>query len=55
MIWRAVAGGWAKWRREREIKKAVAALAEQDDRMLRDMGIPHRSRIERILRYGRDD
>ena len=55
MIWRAVAGGWAKWRREREIKKAVAALAEHDDRMLRDMGIPHRSRIEQILRYGRDD
>ena len=55
MIWRAVAGGWGKWRREREIKKAVAALAEQDDRMLRDMGILHRSRIEQILRYGRDD
>jgi hypothetical protein len=55
MIWRAVAGGWAKWRREREIKKAVAALAEYDDRMLRDMGIPHRSRIEQIVRYGRDD
>ncbi|MGV7213762.1 hypothetical protein [Bradyrhizobium sp. UFLA05-112] len=55
MIWRAVAGRWARWRREREIKKAVAALAEQDDRMLRDMGILHRSRIERILRYGRDD
>jgi hypothetical protein len=55
VIWRTVAGGWARWRREREIKKAVAALAEQDDRMLRDMGILHRSRIERILRYGRDD
>src|SRR5262245_57193398 len=38
MIWRAVAGGWARWCREREIKKAVAALAEQEDRMLRDMG-----------------
>jgi hypothetical protein len=55
MIGRAIAGKWAKWRSEREIKKAVAALAEHDDRMLRDMGIPHRSRTEQILRYGRDD
>jgi len=55
VIWRAIAGGWAKWRREREIKKAIAELAEHDDRMLRDMGIPNRSRIERILRHGRDD
>ncbi|MGY8661402.1 DUF1127 domain-containing protein [Bradyrhizobium sp. UFLA05-109] len=55
MIWRAVAGGWAKWRREREIKEAVATLAEYDDRMLRDMGILHRSQTEQIIRYGRDD
>jgi uncharacterized protein YjiS (DUF1127 family) len=54
MIWRAIASPWAKWRREREIKKAVTALAEFDDRTLRDMGIPHRSRIEQIVRYGRD-
>jgi hypothetical protein len=26
---------------EREIKKAVTALGEFDDRTLRDMGIPH--------------
>ena len=32
MIWRAVASGWAKRRREREIKRAVAALADYDDR-----------------------
>jgi len=44
----------AKWRREREIKKAVTALAEFDDRTLRDTGIPHRSQIEQIVRYGRD-
>jgi uncharacterized protein YjiS (DUF1127 family) len=43
IIWRAIASRWAKWRREREINKAVAALAECDDRELRDMGIPHRS------------
>jgi uncharacterized protein YjiS (DUF1127 family) len=54
MIWRAIAGGWTRWRREREIKKAVAALAELDNRMLRDMGIPHSSQIERVVRYGRD-
>jgi uncharacterized protein YjiS (DUF1127 family) len=54
MIWRAIASRWAKWRREGEVKKAVAALAQYDDRTLRDMGIPHRSQIEQIVRDGRD-
>ena len=54
MIWRAIASRCAKWRREREIKRAVAVLAEFDDRTLRDMGIPHQSLIEQIGRYGRD-
>jgi hypothetical protein len=40
--------------REREIKKAVAALAELDDRTLRDLGIPHRSHIEQTVRYCHD-
>jgi uncharacterized protein YjiS (DUF1127 family) len=53
-IWSAIVSRWAKWRREREIKGAVAALAEFDDRTLRDMGISHRSRIEQVVRYGRD-
>lgn len=52
--WCLVASRWANWRREREIKKAVAALAEYDDRVLRDMGVSHRSEIEQIVRYGRD-
>jgi hypothetical protein len=39
---------------EREIKKAVAALAKFDDRTLRDMGIPHRSQIEQVVRFCRD-
>jgi uncharacterized protein YjiS (DUF1127 family) len=52
--WAAVASRWARWHRERELKKAVAALAEFDDRTLRDMGIPHRSEIEQVVRYGRD-
>jgi uncharacterized protein YjiS (DUF1127 family) len=41
-------------RREREIKKAVAALAKLDDRTLRDLGIPQRSQIEQVVRYCRD-
>jgi uncharacterized protein YjiS (DUF1127 family) len=40
--------------RELEIEKAVAALAELDDRTLRDLGIPHRSQIERTVRYCHD-
>jgi uncharacterized protein YjiS (DUF1127 family) len=53
-IWRGIASRRAKWRREREIRKAVAALATHDDRLLRDMGFPHRSQIEQVLRHGRD-
>jgi hypothetical protein len=40
--------------REREIEKAVAALAALDDRTLRDLGIAHRSHIERTVRYCHD-
>lgn len=54
MIWRGIARWWTKRRREREINDAVDALAEYDDRMLRDIGIPHRSQIEQIVRHGRD-
>jgi uncharacterized protein YjiS (DUF1127 family) len=53
-FWNLIAGVRAHWRREREIKKAVYALAEFDDRTLRDMGIPDRSQIERTVRQGRD-
>jgi uncharacterized protein YjiS (DUF1127 family) len=52
--WSAVAGRWWHWRREREVKKAVATLVELDDRTLRDIGIPHRSQIEHAVRYGRN-
>jgi uncharacterized protein YjiS (DUF1127 family) len=41
-------------RREREIKRAVTALRDFDDRTLRDMGISGRSDIERMVRYCRD-
>jgi hypothetical protein len=54
VIWRATANRWAIWRRDREIKVAVALLSEHDDRMLQDMGIPHRSQIEEIVRQGRN-
>ncbi len=40
--------------RERKIKKAAAALAELDDRTLLDMGIPHRSQIEQVVRFCHD-
>jgi uncharacterized protein YjiS (DUF1127 family) len=53
-IWNLIAGVRAHWRREREIKKAVYALAEFDDRTLRDMGIRDRYQIERTVRQGRD-
>jgi hypothetical protein len=39
---------------ERKIEKAVAALAKLDDRTLRGLGIPHRSYIERTVRYCHD-
>jgi uncharacterized protein YjiS (DUF1127 family) len=49
-----IAGAWAQWCREREIRRAVYALSEFDDRTLRDMGIPSRSRIEHVVRFCRD-
>jgi uncharacterized protein YjiS (DUF1127 family) len=48
-----VATLWNDWLRERRIKRGVAALAQYDDRTLRDLGIC-RSDIERVVRYGRD-
>ena len=54
MIWRAIASGWAERRREREIQRAVDAVADYDDRLLRDMGFSYRSQIEQIVRNGRD-
>ena len=42
------------WRREREIKSAVAALGKYNERTLRDLGIHGRADIERMVRYCRD-
>jgi uncharacterized protein YjiS (DUF1127 family) len=53
-IYDTAAALWAHWRREREIKRAVVALAQFDDRTLRDMGIISRSEIERVVRYCHD-
>jgi hypothetical protein len=52
--WHAIAGRWAQGRREREIKKAFAAVVEADRRASRNFGIPHRSPIEEVARYRRD-
>ena len=52
--WHAIAGRWAQGRREREIKKAFAAVMEADRRASRNFGIPHRSPIEEVARYRRD-
>jgi uncharacterized protein YjiS (DUF1127 family) len=54
-VWRFIASGLASWRREQEIRQAVDALAEFDDRTLRDIGISGRSGIEYAVRHGRDD
>lgn len=54
MIWRPIARWSAKRRREREIRKTVVTLAECDDRTLLDMGVPHRSQIEQMVRNGRN-
>jgi uncharacterized protein YjiS (DUF1127 family) len=53
-FWKSVVALWAHACRKQKIKRTVAALAELDDRTLRDMGIPHRSGIEQVVRYGRD-
>jgi hypothetical protein len=52
--WRAIAGRLARRRREREIKKAVAALVEPDRRASRNFGIPKRAGIEQVTGYRRD-
>ncbi len=44
----------AHLRKERDIKRAVDALSELDDKTLQDIGIPHRSRIEYVVRYCHD-
>jgi hypothetical protein len=49
-----VTAPWRHRRRERKIKKSVAALAGLDDQTLREMGIPHRSQIEQAVRYCHD-
>ncbi|MBR0734567.1 DUF1127 domain-containing protein [Bradyrhizobium japonicum] len=45
---------WAHWRREREIKSAIAALSKYDERTLGNLGIHGRADIERMVRYCRD-
>ncbi len=42
------------WRNEREIRRAVRALAKFDDQVLRKMGIADRSQIELTVRFCRE-
>jgi hypothetical protein len=48
---RSAATLWAQWRRERDIRKAVTALRELDDRAPSDIDTLRQSRIEQIERY----
>jgi uncharacterized protein YjiS (DUF1127 family) len=50
--WNAIASRWRRWRHEHAIGRSIAVLAELDDRLLRDIGIHHRSEIEQAVRYG---
>jgi hypothetical protein len=52
--WHAIASRWVQRHREREIKKAIAALVESDGRASRNFGIPNRSRDEQVARYRHD-
>ena len=44
---------WARLRHEHRVSRTVSFLEECDDRMLRDIGIHHRSQIEHFVRFGR--
>jgi uncharacterized protein YjiS (DUF1127 family) len=46
--WNAIASCWRRWHHEHEIRRTIAGLAELDDRLLRDIGIHHRSDIEQV-------
>lgn len=45
---------WAYWRRQREMRQAIASLSQMDDRTLRDIGIEHRLQIPHLVRSGRN-
>jgi uncharacterized protein YjiS (DUF1127 family) len=52
--WQRIAHRWMHWCQEQRIKRTVAALAQFDDRILWDVGIPERSQIEEVVRHCRD-
>ena len=45
---------WAYWKNEREIKRAVRALAEFEDQTLRAIGIRDHSQVEFTVRFCRE-
>jgi uncharacterized protein YjiS (DUF1127 family) len=52
--WQGIARLWMLWRQERQIKRTVAILSQFEDRILWDIGITDRSRIEEVVRDCRD-
>jgi hypothetical protein len=53
-VWTNLAWKGSQVVREGRIRRVAAKLKEFDGRTLRDIGIPHRSQIERAVRYGRE-
>jgi uncharacterized protein YjiS (DUF1127 family) len=57
VAWHAAGGAVSRivaWhRRQREIKRNIAALSQLSDHMLKDIGI-HRSQIRSVVHSGRD-
>jgi uncharacterized protein YjiS (DUF1127 family) len=45
---------WNYWKNEREMRRAIRALAEFDDHTLHDLGIRDRSQIEFAVRFCRE-
>ncbi len=45
---------WTRRKSEREVKRAVRALAEFDDQTLLEMGIGDRSQVEFTVRFCRE-
>ena len=53
-MFRRLRNVWRYIRREREIARSIALLANLEDRTLHDIGL-HRSQIPHVARYGLDD
>ncbi|RZN35723.1 hypothetical protein CWO90_02500 [Bradyrhizobium sp. Leo121] len=45
---------WTQWENERDVRRAVRALAALDDQTLRELGIRDRSHVEFTVRFCRE-